>query len=57
VLVYRIKEFEKDGIPSDILEITTIQSPNNLYLEKGIYDIVIKNKEAKLVKKYTIKIK
>jgi hypothetical protein len=54
VLVYRIKEFEKDGIPSDILEITTTQSPNNLYLEKGVYYIVIKKKEAKLVKKYTI---
>lgn len=57
VLAYRINEFEKDGIPVDIIEIIDHTSAKELYLAKGSYTIVMKNKEYTIVDKYTIEVK
>jgi hypothetical protein len=57
VLAYRINEFEKDGIPVDIIEINDHTSAKELYLSKGSYTIVMKNKDYTIVDKYTIEVK
>lgn len=57
ILAYRNNEFESDGIPADIIEITDNKTLKELYLKKGIYTVVIKDKNYNIVDKYNIKIK
>ncbi|RZK40914.1 MAG: hypothetical protein EOO90_13175 [Pedobacter sp.] len=57
VLAYRRNENEHDGIPADIIEITGDKPTKDLYLETGIYTIVIKDKDYKVIDKYTVEIK
>lgn len=57
VLAYRNNEFENDGIPADIIEITDNKTIKELYLTKGDYTIVIKNQNYNIVDKYNIEIK
>jgi len=52
VLAYRENEFEQNGVPADIIEITDNNSVNELYLEKGVYTIVIKDKDYNIIEKY-----
>jgi hypothetical protein len=52
VMAYRIDEFEKDGIPADVIEILDKSNKGNLILEKGSYKIVIKNKDYKIVNEF-----
>ncbi|KQB37739.1 hypothetical protein [Flavobacterium aquidurense] len=56
VIAYRINEFEKDGIPADVIEILDNKNKGHLILNKGKYKIVIKNKDYKVTNEYTIKI-
>ncbi|MDR4893255.1 MULTISPECIES: hypothetical protein [unclassified Chryseobacterium] len=57
VLAYRKGEFEKEGIPADIIEINTSKDNRFLILDKGIYDIVIKDKEYKVINRFEKTIK
>lgn len=57
LLAYRENEFENNGIPTDIIEITDEKSSKELYLLKGTYTIVIKDKNYHIIEKYNIKIK
>lgn len=52
VLAYRKGEFEKEGIPADIIELNTSKDNLFLILDKGIYDIVIKDKEYKVINRF-----
>jgi len=56
VLAYRENEFQKNGIPADIIEINSKTDANNLYLAKGNYWIVIQDKNYDVVKQYLAKI-
>lgn len=57
VLAYRTGEFEKNGIPSDVIEITDKNSYNHLFLAKGKYDIVLKDKNYQITDRYDIIVK
>lgn len=48
VLAYRKGEFEQNGIPADIIEINTSKDYHFLILDKGKYEIVVKDKEQKI---------
>ncbi|MDR4952260.1 hypothetical protein REB14_08765 [Chryseobacterium sp. ES2] len=52
VLAYRKGEFEQKGIPADIIELKTSQDSRFLILDKGEYEIVIKNKEYKVISRF-----
>lgn len=52
VIAYRINEFEKDGIPADVIEILDNTSKGSLILDKGKYKIVIKNKDYKITNEF-----
>lgn len=52
ILAYRVNEFDHDGIPSDVLEIINKNQTGYLVLEKGKYDIIIKDKDYKIVNRY-----
>ena len=56
VLAYRENEFEKDGIPADIIEITEEGKIPSLILSPGSYDIILKNKEYEVVGRYEVHI-
>lgn len=57
VLAYRINEFENNGIPTYLVEITDNQTPNELYLANGSYTIILKDKDYNIINQYTIEIK
>lgn len=57
VLAYRNKEFENNGIPADIIEITDNKSPKELYLTNGIYSIIVKDKDYNIIENYNVEIK
>lgn len=57
ILAYRNHEFENDGIPADVIEITDNKKYRELYLLKGVYTIVIKDKYHIIVDTYHIEIK
>jgi hypothetical protein len=57
VFAYRKNEYEQNGIPADLIEIINEQEKTNLILEKGIYKIIIKNKEYKIINEFDAKIK
>mgnify|MGYP003493059728 CR=1 FL=1 len=44
VFAYRYNEFDQNGIPCDIVEITQVTTPGHLALQKGKYEIIIKDK-------------
>lgn len=57
ILAYRNNEFENNGIPTDIMEITDNKTPSELYLTDGIYTIVIKDENYNVINKYNVEIK
>lgn len=54
ILAYRNGEFDNNGIPADILEISSKKSSRDLFLNEGKYEIVIKDREYNIVDRYTI---
>ncbi|MEZ7497959.1 hypothetical protein QO200_04330 [Flavobacterium sp. Arc3] len=56
-LAYRINEFEKEGVPADVIEIENKDQEAHFILDKGMYRIIIKNREYKTVSDYEAKIK
>ncbi|MDR3026184.1 hypothetical protein [Chryseobacterium sp.] len=57
VFAYRKGEFEQQGIPADIIELNTSKDNRFLILDKGNYDIVIKDKEYKVIHRFEKRIK
>ncbi|TBX69898.1 hypothetical protein EZL74_05640 [Flavobacterium silvisoli] len=52
VLAYRMGEYEQNGIPVDILEIQNNQQNTTLILEKGRYNIIVKNKDYQVIEHF-----
>lgn len=52
VFAYRKGEYEQKGVPADIIELNTSGDSRFLILNKGEYDIVIKNKEYKIINRF-----
>ncbi|MDW9380175.1 hypothetical protein [Chryseobacterium sp. JV558] len=57
VFAYRKGEFEQKGIPVDIIEIRTAKDKRFLILDKGNYDIVINDKDYKVIHRFEKRIK
>ncbi|WP_069660867.1 hypothetical protein [Arcticibacter eurypsychrophilus] len=57
VFAYRNNEFEDNGVPADIIEISEKSPSKNLYLQSGLYEIVIKDEGYKIINRYNIKVK
>lgn len=55
VLAYRTGEFEKNGIPADVVEFSS-GNPVSLYLETGTYLIVIKDSNYQTLTSYPLTI-
>lgn len=56
ILAYRYIEFDHRGIPADILELDETSKNPSLYLSKGKYEIIIKNRDYKVIDRYFINI-
>jgi len=56
VMAYRNNEFEQEGIPADITEITNKEQKADLVLDKGNYRIIIKNRDYEIIQDYQQKI-
>ncbi|MET3035519.1 hypothetical protein ABXT08_05430 [Chryseobacterium sp. NRRL B-14859] len=52
VLAYRKGEFENNGIPADILELTDSKDSRFLILDKGNYEIVVKDRTYKVINRF-----
>lgn len=57
ILAYRKGEFENNGVPADIIEITNENLDHNLFLSKGNYEIVIKDKDYSTMDQFDIEVK
>lgn len=57
IFAYRKGEFEQNGIPADIIELNTYKDSRFLILDKGNYDIVIRDKEYKVIHRFEKRIK
>ncbi len=57
ILAYRNNEFESNGIPADVIEITNNKTPSELYLTNGVYTIVMKDENYNIIDKYSIDIR
>ncbi|UUC44834.1 hypothetical protein [Flavobacterium cerinum] len=57
IAAYRTKEYEQQGIPADIIEITEKNVIPPLYLAPGTYDIIIKDKTYKIQDRYSVTLK
>lgn len=57
VMAYRNNEFEQRGIPADVTEINSKDEKADLILDKGNYQIIVKNKNYEIIQDYHQKIK
>jgi hypothetical protein len=57
VMAYRNNEFEQEGVPADIIEITNKDQKVDLVLDKGNYRIIVKNRNYKIIQDYQQQIK
>jgi hypothetical protein len=56
VLAYRKNEFENNGVPADIIEVFENDNAPSLILDKGNYEIIMKDKNYNIINRYEIKI-
>lgn len=56
VLAYRKNEFENNGVPVDIIEVLENEKIPSFILEKGNYEIIMKDKNNNITNRYDIKI-
>jgi len=56
VLAYRKNEFENSGVPVDIIEVFESEDVPFLILDKGNYDIIMKDRNYKIINRYEIKV-
>lgn len=52
ILAYRKGEFEKNGVPADIIELKSVKDPRYLVLDLGNYDIIVKNELYEITNKF-----
>ena len=57
VLAYRKNEFENNGVPADIIEVFENENIPSLILDKGDYEIIMKDRDYNIINRYEIKIK
>lgn len=56
VLAYRKNEFENSGVPVDIIEVFESENIPSLILDKGNYDIIMKDRKYNIINRYEIKV-
>jgi hypothetical protein len=56
VLAYRKNEFENNGVPADIIEVFENENIPSLILDKGNYEIIMKDRDYNIINRYEIKI-
>jgi hypothetical protein len=56
ILAYRKGEYQNNGVPADIIEIETYDENKALYLEKGQYEIILRNDRYEVLKQFDINI-
>lgn len=56
ILAYRKDEYENDGIPTDIIEVIDQKKNTDLYLEKGRYTIVLKDRNYEVIETFDIEV-
>jgi len=56
VLAYRQNEFDNDGVPADVIEITDDENIPVLILYKGDYEIIMKDRGYDVVDRYDVHI-
>lgn len=56
VLAYRKNEFENNGVPADIIEVFENEKIPSFILEKGNYEIIMKDKNNIITNRYDVKI-
>lgn len=56
ILAYRKDEYENGGIPADIIEVTDQKKNTDLYLEKGRYTIVLKDRNDVVIETFDIEV-
>jgi hypothetical protein len=52
VLAYRDGEFDLRGIPADVIEVLNETQSSSLVLDKGKFEIIVKNKDYKITDRY-----
>lgn len=57
ILAYRKNEFEQNGVPAAIIEVIEPEDKADLYLDKGNYTLLLKNKDYQIIKKIKVKVK
>ncbi len=57
VHAYRNNEFDHQGIPADLIEISEEHAQHALYLKKGKYEIIIKGRGYNVIDRYKIEIR
>jgi hypothetical protein len=56
ILAYRNNEFDKNGIPADVIEIIENKEIPSLVLDSGEYEIVLKDSNYDVVDRYGVRI-
>ena len=56
VLAYRKSDFENNGVPADIIEVFENENIFSLILDKGTYEIIMKDKDYNIINRYEIRI-
>lgn len=57
VMAYRKGEFEQNGIPADIIELNEPKDSRFLILDKGNYEIIIKDRKYNVNRKFEVTLK
>ncbi|MCJ7932795.1 MAG: hypothetical protein MUW56_03985 [Chryseobacterium sp.] len=52
IFAYRKGEFENKGVPADIIELQSVKDSSYLILDKGNYDIVVKDRAYNITNKF-----
>jgi len=55
VLTYRKDEFENNGVPADIIEVFENENIPSFILDKGNYEIIMKDRDYNIINRYEIK--
>ena len=55
-LAYRKGEYEKKGVPADIVEIKSRRDDKTIFLSPGEYEIVLQNERNEVIETYSIAI-
>lgn len=56
VLAYRKGEFDNNGVPADVIEVIENENIPPLILDKGEYEIIVKDSNYNIINRYDIKL-